>query len=162
MKMGFLKSGLGIRNHYFVFIVSLALLSVFAYLHSTNRKCANELAKHINKMKWKHIAWIISKENETSRRNLRRVTEKRSDPAYEILNDITIIPASARVKAKKIFKNKPLVMWSSELHMTPIKCVIDLITPFGVNVLNYNLDPARCHMQDCKPREKLKVSEFLN
>ena len=103
------------------------------------------------------IKWVLTKENETCRKNLRNVSRRLDEPAFEIINDPLIFPASARVRAKEIFKKKPLVMWSSELHMTPIKCVIDLIAPFGVNVLNYNLDPARCHMQDCKMRNKLKV-----
>lgn len=107
------------------------------------------------------IKWILTKENETCRKNLRKVSKKLDEPAFEIISDSLIIPASARVRAKKIFNKKPLVMWSSELHMTPIRCVIDLISPFGVNVLNYNLDPARCHMQDCKIKEKLKVGLLL-
>ena len=56
--MSFNKSDFDSRNYKFVFI-ELALLSVIAYLYSKNRDCADELAKHINEMKWKNIDWII-------------------------------------------------------------------------------------------------------
>ena len=58
INMSFNKSDFDSRNYKFVFI-ELALLSVIAYLYSKNRDCADELAKHINEMKWKNIDWII-------------------------------------------------------------------------------------------------------
>ena len=76
---------------------------------------------------------------------------------YEILNDTSILPPSARIVPKKIFKDKPLVIWATEWHMTPIKDLKNLLTPFGVTVLDYNLDLWRCEWHDCKAKDRLKV-----
>ena len=80
-----------------------------------------------------------------------------NDEAYEILNDTSILPPSARIVPKKIFKDKPLVIWATEWHMAPIKDIKSLLAPFGVTVLDYNLDPWRCDMHDCTAKNKLKV-----
>ncbi|ESN93039.1 hypothetical protein HELRODRAFT_165195 [Helobdella robusta] len=81
------------------------------------------------------------------------------DAAFEVINDDTILPPSARIRARKLFTNKSLVIWATEWHMTPIKDVENLLTPFGVKVINYNLDPYRCEFQRkaCEARKNLKV-----
>ena len=80
-----------------------------------------------------------------------------NDVAYEILSDTSILPPSARIVPKKIFKDKPLVIWATEWHMTPIKDLKNLLSPFGVTFLDYNLDPWRCEWHDCTAKENLKV-----
>lgn len=104
------------------------------------------------------LEFSLTRENKTFRKNLETVTINRTEPAYEILEDIHIVPASARVRAIKIFKIKPLVIWATELHMTPILDLTNTLSPFGVKVLNYNLDQSRCSWQDCTSMSKLKVS----
>ena len=41
--------------------------------------------------------------------------------------------------------------------MTPIKDLRNILEPFGVRFLDYNLDPWRCEWHDCRMKEKLKV-----
>ena len=51
----------------------------------------------------------------------------------EIKNE-SILPPSARIIGKRIFHKKPLVMWATEWHMTPIKDVTNIVKDFGVEV----------------------------
>ena len=109
--------------------------------------------------KAKVVKITFTEESDTFRESL-NVSDD-GEAAYEIVDDITIIPHSAKVKAKKIFKDKPLIIWATEWHMTPIKDLENLLTPFGVKFFNYNLDIWRCAWQDCKAKEKLKVDLHL-
>ena len=100
----------------------------------------------------------FTKENETFRENLLILVDKnRTDPSYIESDDIKIIPASARVTAKKIFHHKPLVLWATEMHMSPMKDLANTLAPFGVKVLDYSLDISRCGWHDCSRAKKLKV-----
>ena len=100
----------------------------------------------------------FTKENETFRKNLLILVDKnRTDPSYIESDDIKIIPPSARVTAKKIFHNKPLVLWATEMHMSPMKDLANTVAPFGVKVLDYSLDISRCGLHDCSRAAKLKV-----
>ena len=101
---------------------------------------------------------LYTEESDSFRDNLDALGDDNDDDvAYEILNDTSILPPSARIVPKKIFKDKPLVIWATEWHMTPIKDLKNLLSPFGVTFLDYNLDPWRCQWHDCKAKEKLKV-----
>ena len=60
--------------------------------------------------------------------------ESVSGEAWEELKDTSILPPSARIVAKKIFHTKPLVVWATEWHMTPIKDLAYILKPFGVQV----------------------------
>lgn len=97
---------------------------------------------------------IYTREDDAFRDSLKSFD---NDEAYEIIKDISILPQSAKIVAKKIFPEKPLVVWATEWHMTPIKDLKILLSPFGVTFLDYNLDPWRCAWHDCKAKEKLKV-----
>ena len=97
---------------------------------------------------------IYTREDDAFRDSLKTFD---NDEAYEIIKDVSILPQSAKIVAKKIFTEKPLVVWATEWHMTPIKDLRILLSPFGVTVLDYNLDPWRCAWHDCKAKEKLKV-----
>ena len=146
------------KNELVIFSTVLVVLGyyVFGWSSAQNDKL------HLCFVKVDKFEYNLTQENETFRKNLETVTINRSEPAYEILEDAKILPASARVRAKKIFKNKPLVIWATEWHMTPIKDLTNTLSPFGVKVLNYNLDQSRCLWQDCTIKSKLKVNSMIN
>ena len=66
-------------------------------------------------------------------------------------------PPSAAIVGERLFFKRPLVIWAAEWHMTPIKDLRNILEPFGVRFLDYNLDPWRCEWHDCKMKEKLRV-----
>ena len=77
--------------------------------------------------------------------------------AYEVSLDLNILPASARITGIRLFKTKPLVIWATEWHMTPIKDTRHFLESFGVRVIDYNLDPRRCEFHDCSAKARLNV-----
>lgn len=103
----------------------------------------------------KNVTFAYTLESDSFKNSL--IFDDNDDVPYEILNDTSILPPSARIVPKKIFKDKPLVIWATEWHMSPIKDLKNLLAPFGVTVLDYNLDPWRCDLHDCKFKDKLKV-----
>lgn len=145
-----------------VFIISLVLASILLFLSiwfedGKVMAFSNVMYIFIQNMtdESKVVKITFTKESEAFTENLKVSDE--GEVAYEIVDDITIIPHSAKVRAKKIFNDKPLVIWATEWHMTPVKDLEILLTPFGVKFFNYNLDIWRCAWQDCKAKEKLKV-----
>ena len=107
----------------------------------------------------KKVTFTYTREDDSFKKSL-TFDDNDNDVAYEILNDTSILPPSARIVPKKIFKDKPLVIWATEWHMTPIKDLKNLLAPFGVTVLDYNLDIWRCKWHDCKTKDRLKVGSI--
>lgn len=150
------------RNFFKILFVSLVVVFSFwiFWLPITSRL---SFYRYID-FSHKNISGILvvcTKESDLFKENLNALgnddDDNDDDEAYEILNDTSILPPSARIVPKKIFKDKPLVVWATEWHMTPIKDLKNLLSPFGVTFLDYNLDPWRCEWHDCKAKEKLKV-----
>src|SRR6218665_3640780 len=57
-----------------------------------------------------------------------------------------------------VFKVKPLVIWSSDLHIGPIHDIKHFLKPMGVRVIDKSLDHTRCHRtQTCEGMQTLKV-----
>lgn len=57
-----------------------------------------------------------------------------------------------------VFKVKPLVVWSSDLHIGPIHDFKNFLKPMGVKVIDKSLDYTRCHRtQTCDGMKTLKV-----
>ena len=140
-----------------ILIAILCLVTTFSNRYS-DYTSLKEVYLWLNRYGKSELKWKYTQENETFRKNLLTLNRVMNEPAFEMLEDITIIPNSARIKGKRIFKNKPLVIWATEVHMTTGKDLSNLLTPFGVRFLNYDLSLAACHLHDCKAKEKLKVS----
>src|SRR6218665_1277823 len=57
-----------------------------------------------------------------------------------------------------VFKVKPLVIWSSDLHIGPIHDIKHFLKPMGVRVIDKSLDHTRCHRTlTCEGMQTLKV-----
>ncbi|ESO07280.1 hypothetical protein HELRODRAFT_170609 [Helobdella robusta] len=155
------------RNSYCLLIFVVVFITIVAIKYRSYQyrryKIIRAVQLQIDDLSNPPIEFKYTKE---SRQFLKYFTEEQSvlndngeDEAFVILNDTAILPPSARIRAKKIFTKKPLVIWATEWHMTPIKDVVDLISSFGVTVKNYNLDPYRCAWQKeaCQAAKSLKV-----
>lgn len=144
----------------FAFVILTAFICLLKF--SIHRYGVNTVPRDVylwmNLYDESNLEWKYTQENETFRKNLLSLNRVLNEPAFEVLDNVTIIPSSARIKGKKIFINRPLVIWATEVHMTTGKDLSNLLTPFGVKFLNYDLSLAPCHMHDCKAKEKLKVS----
>ena len=106
------------------------------------------------------LFWAVEKSRQRiSRTYSRDDSDKKLEgpPAYDYNASSSILPASARYTGVRLFKTKPLVIWATEWHMTPIKDTRHFLESFGVRVLDYNLDPWRCEFHDCSAKARLKV-----
>lgn len=57
-----------------------------------------------------------------------------------------------------IFKSKPLVIWSSDFHVTPVHDLKTYLAPIGVRFIDKSLDLQRCHQTNtCEGMKTLKV-----
>lgn len=59
-----------------------------------------------------------------------------------------------------VFTEKPLVIWTTDLHFSPIHDLKTFLKPMGVRFIDKNLDYTRCHhVQTC---EGMKTLQLLN
>src|SRR6218665_711977 len=57
-----------------------------------------------------------------------------------------------------VFKSKPLVIWTSDLHVGPIHDLKTFLKPMGVTVIDRNLDYTRCHFTNtCEGMNSLRI-----
>ena len=139
-----------------IFILTVIFLSAWTYLRPNVYNQLTYEAIEFKHYVVKNMSVLSTKEGDSFGNSL-TFDDNDAEVAYEILNDTSILPPSARIVPKKIFKDKPLVIWATEWHMTPIKDLKNLLSHFGVTFFDYNLDPGRCEWHDCKVKEKLKV-----
>ena len=99
------------------------------------------------------LLWAAVKDTDV----LRHVDIRSAIVGKSVIKIGPILPASANITGELLFKTKPLVIWATEWHMTPIKDMRHVLEPFGVRVLDYNLDPWRCEFHDCSAKARLKV-----
>ncbi|ELT98621.1 hypothetical protein CAPTEDRAFT_190836 [Capitella teleta] len=63
----------------------------------------------------------------------------------------------SRVESGVLFREKPLVLWTSDFHIATIRDIQDLMKPMGVSFIDRSLTP-RCHFHDnCANSSNLKV-----
>src|SRR5688572_22107383 len=57
-----------------------------------------------------------------------------------------------------VFKSKPLVIWTNDFHIAPIRDVKTFLQPMGVRFIDKNLDDYRCHLtQTCAGMGSMKI-----
>ena len=140
----------------FVIILTMALTLFFMTTTVTVESTFDLRREFSNKNKLNlsgKLTWV----SKIFEKNMQMSPERgNEDQAYEILDNADIVPASARIRAKKLFNNKPLSIWTKDWKTTRLESLIELLKPFGVHfVVEY--DPQYCSNLDCKVDEILEV-----
>ena len=140
----------------FVIILTVAL-SLFFMTTTVTVDSTFHLRREFSNKNKLNLSGKLTWESETFKKNMQMSTERSNqDQAYEILEDADIVPASARIRAKRLFNDQPLSIWTKDWKTTRLESLAELLKPFGVHFV-VEIDPQYCSNLDCKVDERLEV-----
>lgn len=144
-----------------VIILTLALTLSFMTSMVTV-KSAFDLPKEFRNKTTLNAGDKLLWESKTFKESKQMFSERRTeDQAYEILDDADIVPPSARIRAKRLFNNKPFTIWTKDWKTTRLESLVELLRPFGVHFV-IEFDPQDCSNPDCTVDGELEMSPQMD